>query len=145
MLFNKKSEDEIIFDLCAPLRAISGIYSSKKSIDDKIRLVSIYIKDFDKKMTEKKEKMVKFYATKNMKFDEVLDKQSIYSEIVNTWIVETNKKCIEYFDKIGVDQKDRKERIMKSIGNKKVPPVSPTRSHRKDYSYSSSIARKNTI
>lgn len=51
MFFNKKSEDEIIFDLCAPLRAVSGIYNSKKSIDDKIRLVSIYIKDFDKKMT----------------------------------------------------------------------------------------------
>lgn len=145
MFFNKKSEDEIIFDLCSPLMAINGIYNSKKSIDDKIRLVSIYIKNFDKKMAEKKQKMVKFYATKNMEFDDALDKQSIYSEIVNTWIVETNKKCIEYFDKIGVDQKNRKERITKSIGNKKVSPASPTSGHRKDYSYSSTIARKNTI
>jgi hypothetical protein len=99
-------------DHCSVLKAVAGIYKSNKSLEEKIRLTTVFIKDFDSEIVKKTIELASFNIQRRLSFSEV-DRQTIYSQLVNSWITETKPKCLEYLAKL--KEKNKKKEDLKKF------------------------------
>lgn len=106
-LGRKKSEvKETVFDVCAERFAVEKILNSMKPHNDKMRLLSVYIKDIEKKFNE----TAQILGT--------TDKKKILDNTLGEWLFLSSNKCTKFLDEMGVSKKDRKQYVMELFNNK---------------------------